>query len=262
MSPDEAAGATEVAGNGETATGSHGVVSSGHAEERRHVLGLARFLHRIGRLKGLARTGWLHRGVPVGEAESVADHSFRTALLAWLAAAADPTLDCERVLRLALIHDLAEALAGDPTPYDPAGLPGSADPEARRTFLNRRLVRSEARRAAKQAAEAAAMATLAADLPPPLAAELAALWAELDEGTTPEARFVKQADKLETYLQSREYLATDPDRPMESFAAEVAEIITVPALAALRDGISVLETTEGLTAPNEASTDPADLPGS
>ncbi len=226
------------------------------------VRGLARFLHRVGRLKALPRTGWLHRGVPPGDAESVADHSFRTALLAWLAAAAEPALDRERVLKLALTHDLAEALAGDPTPYDPAGLPASTDVAARRAFLNRRLVRSDARRAAKQAAEAAAMETLAADLPPPLAAELATLWAELDEGTTPEARFVKQADKLETYFQSREYLATDPDRPMESFAAEVAEIITAPALAALRDGISVLETAEGLTALDGASTDPPDLPGS
>ncbi len=226
------------------------------------VRGLARFLHRVGRLKALPRTGWLHRGVPEEEAESVADHSFRTALLAWLAAAAEPALDRERVLKLALTHDLAEALAGDPTPYDPAGLPASADAEARRAFLNRRLVRSDARRAAKQAAEAAAMASLAADLPPHLAAELAALWAELDEGTTAEARFVKQADKLEAYLQSREYLADDPNRPMESFAAEVADVVTAPALADLRDAIAALEAAEGLAEPDGNSTDPAARPGS
>ena len=33
--------------------------------------GLARFLHRAGRLKGVPRTGWLDRGVPPEEAESV-----------------------------------------------------------------------------------------------------------------------------------------------------------------------------------------------
>ena len=209
--------------------------------------GLARFLHRIGRLKGLPRTGWLHREVPVTEVESVADHSFRTALLAWLAAVADTSLDRERVLKLALTHDLAEALAGDPTPYDPAGLPASNDVEARRTFLNRRLVRSDARREAKRAAEAAAMVNLTADLPPPLSAELTALWAELDEGTTAEARFVKQADKLEAYLQSREYLASDPTRPRESFAAEVADVVTAPALMDLCDAISALEAEGDLT---------------
>lgn len=213
--------------------------------------GLARFLHRIGRLKALPRTGWLHRGVPLGEAESVADHSFRTTLLAWLAASGDPGLDRERVLKLALIHDLAEALAGDPTPYDPASLPDDVDSDARRTFLNRRLVRSDARRAAKRAAEAAAMTTLLADLPPPLGAELAALWSELEAGETAEARFVKQADKLEAYLQSREYAAADRERPVDSFAAEVAEVISEPPLITLRDAIAALEAAEGLATPDQ-----------
>src|SRR5262245_57028480 len=94
-------------------------------------VGLARFLHRAGRLKATPRTGWIDRGVPVGEAESVADHSFRVALLAWLAAhlaaADDPALDVDRVLALALIHDLAEALTGDLTPYDPAAIPAATD---------------------------------------------------------------------------------------------------------------------------------------
>ncbi len=226
--------------------------SAGNAEAPsagRGADGLARFLHRVGRLKALPRTGWLHRGVPAGETESVADHSFRTALLAWLVASAQSGLDRDRVLKLALIHDLAEALAGDPTPYDPAGLPTESDLEARRTFLNRRLVRSDARRAAKRAAEAAAMATLLADLPPPLAAELATLWTELEEVATAEARFVKQADKLEAYLQSREYLAVDSGRPVDSFAAEVAEMMTEPSLIALRDAIAALDAAEGLEPP-------------
>lgn len=209
-------------------------------------LGLARFLHRAGRLKELPRAGWLDRGVPPVEAESVADHLFRTALLAWLAAAGRPDLDRDRVLVLALLHDLAEAVAGDPPPYDPADLPplgrdGSGDPataEARRAFLERRQARSPERQAAKRAAEAAAMDSLLADLPPVLADELGALWAELEDGTTPEARFAKQADTLETYLQSREYRAADPTRPVASFAAEVAEVVTEPSLAALRDAIA------------------------
>ena len=222
--------------------------------------GFARFLHRIGRLKALPRTGWLHRGVPLGEAESVADHSFRTTLLAWLAASADPGLDRERVLKLALIHDLAEALAGDPTPYDPASLPADVDLDARRTFLNRRQVRSDARRAAKQAAEAAAMVTLVSDLPPLLAAELAALWAELEAGATAEARFVKQADKLEAYLQSREYAAGGREHPVDSFAAEVAEVISEPPLIALRDAIAALEAAEELAAPGQNPADPGQSP--
>lgn len=201
--------------------------------------GLARLLRRLAGLKAIPRTGWLDRGVPPLDTESVADHSFGVALLAWLAAlrADDPALDPDRVLKLALVHDLAEAVVGDLPPYDPAAVP-EHDGAARRAFLDRRHRREPARAAAKRAAEDAAMADLLADLPPPLAAELAALWRELAKGSSPAARFVKQADKLETFLQSRAYLAADPDRPMASFAAEVAETVTHPTLAALRDAIA------------------------
>ncbi len=199
--------------------------------------GLARFLHRAGRLKGVRRTGWLDRGVPAGEAESVADHTFRAVLLAWLAAG--PELDRDRLLKLVLLHDLAEAVTGDLPPYDPDELT-EAEEEDRAAILNRRHIRSEERAAAKRAAEAAAMADLLADLPASLAGELAGLWRELETGTSAEARFVKQADKLETYLQSLEYLADDPARPMDSFAAEVAEVIDVPDLVRLRDAVSRL----------------------
>lgn len=201
--------------------------------------GLTRFLQRVGRLKRVPRTGWLDRGVPAEETESVADHTFRVALLAWLAAAAEPGLDRDRVLKLALIHDLAEAVTGDLPPYDPAVLAEAADAD-RATILNRRHVRSEARAAAKRAAEAAAMADLLEDLPEGLAGELGELWRELEEGTSAEARFVKQSDKLETYLQSREYLADDPARPMDSFAVEVAEVIDAPSLVELREAVSGL----------------------
>lgn len=196
---------------------------------------LVRFLHRLEGLKISSRTGWIDRGVPPGEAESVADHSFRTALLAWMAADAEPELDRNRVLKLALVHDLAEAITGDLPPYDAVALPGLHDDEARRAFLEQRHVRSEAREVAKRAAEAAAIAELVTGLPDKLAQELLALAAELAGGETAEARFVKQADKLETYLQSREYLREDPRRPVASFAAEVAEVIDVPMLARLRD---------------------------
>ena len=175
--------------------------------------------------------------MPAGEAESVADHTFRVALLVWLAAG--PELDRDRVLKLALLHDLAEAVTGDLPPYDPDELTEAGE-EDRAAILNRRHVRSEQRAATKRAAEAAAMADLLADLPDSLAVELGALWRELETGTSAEARFVKQADKLETSRQSRESRADDPSRPMDSFAAEVAEVIDVPALVRLRDAMTEL----------------------
>lgn len=200
--------------------------------------GLVRTLRRIGGLKRLPRTGWLDRGIPAAETESVADHSLRVALLAWLAAANDPSLDRDRVLKLALLHDVAEFGAGDAPPYDPADLAAANGAPA---FLDRRHRRSPARQAAKRAAEHAAMTELLADLPAVLRDELADLWNEIRDGTTPEARFVSQADKLETYLQSREYAATRPDLAVGSFAAEVAEVVTHPALVDLRDAIAGMD---------------------
>src|ERR671917_726404 len=68
------------------------------------------------RLKRLDRTGWVLRGLAPG-AESVAAHSYGVAFAAMLLAdevrARGVGLDVERVLRLALLHDLAEARTGD-----------------------------------------------------------------------------------------------------------------------------------------------------
>lgn len=217
---------------GRLPAGSPGFVT-GHSDPSE---GLARFLLQVGRLKRTPRTGWLDRGVPELETESVADHSFRVALLAWLAAAGDPALDRDRVLKLALIHDLAEAITGDLTPYDPGELVG-LDAEARSERLNRRLRPSSDRAAAKREAEAEAITSILANLPADLNVELAELWQELQERETAEGRFVKDADRLETYLQSREYAAVDPSTPVESFALEVTEMLEHPAGVALRHAI-------------------------
>ena len=194
---------------------------------------------RIAALKGLPRTGWLDRGIAPSLVESVADHSYGVALLAWLCAverhAAGADLDPRRVLELALIHDLAEAEIGDVTPYDPARIPDDADREARRAFLDRRHIRDPLRDEQKRSHEDAAMQKLVSALPNATRSELDSAWNELRTGTSAEARFVKQVDHLETFLQSRRYLRDHPDLPVESFRREVLEMIDDPLLAALRD---------------------------
>jgi putative hydrolase of HD superfamily len=212
--------------------------SEDHSRRRaaQGLLGLAR---RIDALKGVPRTGWLDRGVDPALVESVADHSFGAALLAWSCAvqrAADgASLDPSRVLALALLHDLAEAETGDMPPYDPAAVPDARDMEARRAFLDRRHVRDEARQSAKRAREDAAMAALLEPLPPETREQFASLWEELRQGTSAEARFVKEVDRLETFLQSRAYQRAAPGLPMASFRLEVMETIDDPLLAAIRD---------------------------
>ena len=73
-------------------------------------------LIELQRLKRLERTGWPLRGLPNGT-ESVASHSFGVCVTAMLladeAGARGLEVDCERVLRIALLHDWAETRVGD-----------------------------------------------------------------------------------------------------------------------------------------------------
>lgn len=142
---------------------------------------LLRFLHLAGRLKATPRAGWALRGID--NPESVAEHSHRVALLALvLAPRARPPLDTAHCMAMALVHDLAESLVDDITPYD-----GVDAAEKRR----------------REEAAMRELAALAGD------GSLLDLWREYDAAETVEARFVKELDKLETVLQAAEYGARD-----------------------------------------------------
>lgn len=128
-------------------------------------------------LKGVKRTGWTRYLAPE-EVESVADHSFGVALVAWLLC--PDGLDRHRVLELALVHDLAEVVTGDRTPQQSPC------------------------QQAKDEEEARALASLTAAFPSSQALELLK---EYQAGESGEARWVRAADKLEMTLQSRNYEA-------------------------------------------------------
>jgi putative hydrolase of HD superfamily len=172
---------------------------------------LLRFFHLAGRLKDTPRAGWALRGISAPE--SVAEHSWRIALLALvLAPRLQPPVDAARCISLALVHDLAESLVGDITPYDQVP-PGE-----------------------KRRREDAAMRELAA-----LAGDdsLAALWREYDDAETPEARFVKELDKLETVLQAAEYEQHGDAAPgaLHEFWSNAGARVTSPVTRALLDAL-------------------------
>lgn len=77
------------------------------------------FLLASGQLKQLPRTGWVDRGIP--NPETVAAHSWRMAVLALLLAPSE-NLEAETAARIALFHDLPEALVGDITPEEFSGV--------------------------------------------------------------------------------------------------------------------------------------------
>jgi putative hydrolases of HD superfamily len=135
----------------------------------------------VARLKAEPRRGWV-RVSGVENVESVADHSFGLAILS-LFEAERRGYNVERALKLALIHDLEEAFTGDLTPGDKRRLTakgvGRLRESARREIL--RLIPSERR------------------------VEYRALWRDLADGRTREARLVKDLDKLEMAFQARNY---------------------------------------------------------
>ena len=135
--------------------------------------GILTFLRAAERLKTVRRSGW----TSTGEQESVAEHTWRLCLMAMLLYGRTPGIDLARLLRMCLIHDLGEAVAGDvPAPAQQAGTP-KADRE--RTDL----------------------VELTAALPPALRQEILELWDEYEAAGSPEARLAKGLDKLETILQ-------------------------------------------------------------
>jgi putative hydrolase of HD superfamily len=138
--------------------------------------GLVAVAEAAGALKGLRRAGWVRRGI--AEPESVAAHCYRVALLARLVG---PRLglDVEKLLTLALLHDLAEARVGDLTPAD------------------------EVAPAEKSAREVAAFAAIVGGLPE--GARLLDLFEEYEHGASPEARLVREIDRLEMAMQALEY---------------------------------------------------------
>jgi putative hydrolase of HD superfamily len=126
-------------------------------------------------LKELPRAGWKRVGIEDGE--SVADHSYGVALLALVAC--PPGLDRDRLVAMALLHDLAEAHVGDITPHDGVS------------------------RQEKHRRERAAMHTILHGAP-----DLLALWEEAEACTTPEARYLKRLDRAEMATQARRYAVT------------------------------------------------------
>ncbi len=137
---------------------------------------------RLMRLKRLYRQGWLKRGLPEPLCESVAEHSFGTALLVLLVAGrsgdagAIGRVDASRAALLALAHELGESYAGDITPVD--GVSRQEKRELERAAIDRALEGHPDRD------------------------WFVELWEEFEDGATPEARFVRQLDRLEMGLQA------------------------------------------------------------
>ncbi len=186
---------------------------------------LMRFVQVASKLKALRRQGWIDRGVD--EPESVADHSWSVALLAWTLAGERDELNRNRVLLLGLIHDLPEALAGDATPFD---VQRDATARISASHFSRPPTYSTAAKDLKRQAEERALDEMLSGLPDTMRIEIRAAWQEYEEAESPEAQFVKQVDKLETVIQAEAYATGQPELQIESFRQGARRDIHDPQL--------------------------------
>ena len=131
-------------------------------------------LHTAERLKDTLR----HCDTSKGRRESVAEHSWRLALMAFFLRDEFPDTDMDSVIRMCLIHDLGECFTGD----IPSFLKTDADTEKEDSLLEQWV----------------------SGLPAPYNAEMGALYAEMNALQTPEARLYKALDKLEAVIQHNE----------------------------------------------------------
>lgn len=170
---------------------------------------ILQFIVNIGKLKRKSRKGWtvLHK---IKDSESTADHSFRLAVLAWVLGRKKQDLNLEKVIKLALLHDLCEVYAPDETPYDSL-LPADENREKIAEIIKTRSrvqytpQQRQERLDKKFASELAGLEKLAEKLPQDLKTELKSLWLDFTKGLSPEGKFVRQLDKMENLLQAMEY---------------------------------------------------------
>ncbi|MEQ2303115.1 HD domain-containing protein 2 [Ameca splendens] len=85
-----------------------------HIEKSAGMSNIMQFMKLIGQLKRVPRTGWVYRKVK--NPESVSDHMYRMAMMSLTIT--DPTVDRDRCIKLALVHDMAECIVGDIAPSD------------------------------------------------------------------------------------------------------------------------------------------------
>ncbi|NLZ80379.1 MAG: HD domain-containing protein [Clostridiales bacterium] len=135
---------------------------------------LLKFLGIAEKLKCNTRHSWTSSG----RHESVAEHSFRLIVFAWLVKEEFKELDMDKVMKMCIFHDFGEALTGD--------IP---------SFEKQDSDRKKEDQAVNQILEV---------LPSPYKEELSTLFEEMNALETEEAKLYKSLDRFEAVIQHDE----------------------------------------------------------
>ena len=155
-------------------------------------------------LKNISRQGWVDK-LSLKHPESVADHSYSMAIMGMIISDLE-NYNSEKILKMILLHDLAESKIGDYTP-------------------------NQISKENKIKIENNAYDEMISTLPESIKSQYAQIWKEYQKQESPESKIVRQIDKLEMALQAKMYQNEgSPKDSVESFFKSAEDGITHPKL--------------------------------
>jgi putative hydrolase of HD superfamily len=155
-------------------------------------------------LKNISRQGWIDK-LSIEHPESVADHSYSMAIMGMVISDLE-NYDSEKMLKMILLHDLAESKIGDYTP-------------------------NQISKENKIKIENNAYDEIISTLPESIKLQYRKIWEEYQNQESPESKIVHQIDKLEMALQAKMYQKEGSSKEaVESFFKSAENEITHPKL--------------------------------
>jgi putative hydrolase of HD superfamily len=139
---------------------------------------LVEFFQTVLKLKSIPRQGWKDK-LGMKNPESVADHCYSMTVMAMIVSDLKK-LDTEKIIKMSLLHDLAETVTGDLVPDQ------ESKPE-------------------KKKLENLAMKAILGNLAKSQKSQYWKIWQEYQRNSSKEAQLLHQIDKLEMAIQATEY---------------------------------------------------------
>jgi putative hydrolase of HD superfamily len=165
------------------------------------------FLKDASNLKNIPRQGWIDK-LSITHPESVADHSYSMSIMAMIISDLE-NYDSEKILKMVLLHDLAESKIGDFTP-------GQISKDEKEKIENQ------------------AFREIIEKLPNSIKLEYAEIWKEYQNQISVESQFVHQIDRLEMALQAKMYEKSGSSKEnIATFLQTAKSDITHPKLKEL-----------------------------
>jgi len=165
------------------------------------------FFKTAANLKNISRQGWIDK-LSLDSSESVADHSYSMAIIGMVISDLE-NYNSEKILKMVLLHDLAESKIGDHTP-------------------------DQISKEKKKELENKAFFEIVGDLPESARTQYLKIWKEYQENNSPESKIVHQIDRLEMALQAKLYQKEGhPEEKLQSFFESAKIGIVHPKLKEL-----------------------------